>query len=218
VQEGKKKGNTQWFRDLPPVEGNEATREVSVIFMTALTDVENKVIGFEAGAVDYITKPVEYQEVVARLTTHLTLRKLQKSLSQKNAELQAKNKQLQQALDQVKRLNGLLPICANCKQIRDDMRYWHDVAGYIQDHSEAEFTHGICPDCMKKLYPEFFGGNKKGARPLATCSLYRLGKLTLKYPQQNQDQDDDHQKSETPTWAIPPTSAVRPSRESTQKQ
>lgn len=63
--------------------------------------------------------------------------------------------ELQIALSQVKRLSGLLPICASCKKIRDDGGYWQDVAVYVRDHSEAEFSHGICPDCMVKLYPEY---------------------------------------------------------------
>lgn len=64
---------------------------------------------------------------------------------------------LQTALGQVKTLRGLLPICANCKKIRDDHGYWQDVAVYVREHTEAEFSHGICPDCMQKLYPEFYG-------------------------------------------------------------
>lgn len=63
---------------------------------------------------------------------------------------------LQTALSQVKTLKGLLPICANCKKIRDDQGYWQDVAVYVRDHTEAEFSHGICPECMQQLYPEFF--------------------------------------------------------------
>jgi tetratricopeptide (TPR) repeat protein len=66
-----------------------------------------------------------------------------------------KNVELQAALEQVKQLSGLLPICANCKKIRDDTGYWQDVAVYIRDHSEVKFSHGICPECMEKLYPEF---------------------------------------------------------------
>lgn len=62
---------------------------------------------------------------------------------------------LQTALSQVKTLKGLLPICANCKKIRDDQGYWQDVAVYVRDHTEAEFSHGICPDCLQHLYPEF---------------------------------------------------------------
>jgi PAS domain S-box-containing protein len=65
--------------------------------------------------------------------------------------------ELQAALDNIKTLHGLIPICANCKKIRDDQGYWQDVAVYVRDHSEADFTHGICPDCAKKLYPEFCG-------------------------------------------------------------
>jgi hypothetical protein len=65
------------------------------------------------------------------------------------------NEDLQGALDQVKTLKGLLPICASCKKIRDDRGYWQHVETYIRDRSEAEFSHSICPDCFKKLYPEF---------------------------------------------------------------
>ena len=56
---------------------------------------------------------------------------------------------------EVKLLRGLLPICASCKEIRDDKGYWHQIESYIRDHSEAEFTHGICPKCAERLYPEF---------------------------------------------------------------
>lgn len=62
--------------------------------------------------------------------------------------------QLQDALAKVKQLSGFLPICASCKKIRDDKGYWNQIESYIRDHSEAEFSHGICPDCMRKLYPD----------------------------------------------------------------
>lgn len=61
--------------------------------------------------------------------------------------------ELQDALAHVKTLSGLLPICAKCKKIRDDQGYWHSVEIYVRDHSEARFSHGMCPDCMKELYP-----------------------------------------------------------------
>lgn len=63
--------------------------------------------------------------------------------------------QLQSSLEKVKLLSGFLPICASCKKIRDDKGYWNQIESYIKDHSEAEFSHGICPECAKKLYPEF---------------------------------------------------------------
>jgi PAS domain S-box-containing protein len=61
---------------------------------------------------------------------------------------------LNHTLSQVKQLSGLLPICASCKKIRDDNGYWNKIESYIKEHSEAEFSHSICPDCKKKLYPE----------------------------------------------------------------
>ena len=64
--------------------------------------------------------------------------------------------ELQVALEKVKVLSGLIPICANCKQIRDDKGYWNQIEAYISKHSDAQFSHGICPDCVKKLYPEYY--------------------------------------------------------------
>jgi PAS domain S-box-containing protein len=64
-------------------------------------------------------------------------------------------RELKDALSKIKKLSGLLPICASCKKIRDDKGYWNQIESYIRDHSEAEFSHGICPDCLKRLYPEF---------------------------------------------------------------
>jgi hypothetical protein len=61
---------------------------------------------------------------------------------------------LQKAMAQVKTLTGLIPICSGCKKIRDDKNYWHQVDSYISRHSEAKFTHGMCPDCLKKYFPE----------------------------------------------------------------
>jgi hypothetical protein len=66
------------------------------------------------------------------------------------------NLELQNALSEIKQLSGLLPICASCKKIRNDRGYWEHIEGYIKEHSEAEFSHGICPDCAKKLYPDIY--------------------------------------------------------------
>ena len=64
-------------------------------------------------------------------------------------------KELQDATADIKILSGLVPICSSCKKIRDDKGYWTQLEGYIQAHSQAKFSHGVCPDCMKKLYPNF---------------------------------------------------------------
>ena len=64
--------------------------------------------------------------------------------------------ELRDALASVKQLKGMLPICASCKKIRDDKGYWTQIEAYIGDHSEAEFSHSICPECARKLYPEYY--------------------------------------------------------------
>lgn len=73
---------------------------------------------------------------------------------QKNAELERMNKQLQEANDNIKTLRGIIPICASCKKIRNDQGYWEQVENYIRDHTEANFSHGICAECARRLYPE----------------------------------------------------------------
>jgi PleD family two-component response regulator len=131
------------------LKADERTRDIPIIFISALDETLDKVKAFAIGGVDYITKPFQAEEVLARVKTHLTIRNLQKSL-------QEQNRQLQEALANVKTLKGLLPICSSCKKIRDDEGYWQQVEVYVRDHSEAEFSHGICPDCIKKLYPEYY--------------------------------------------------------------
>ena len=67
--------------------------------------------------------------------------------------LAAKVQELRRALEQIRTLRGIVPICANCKKIRNDEGFWQQVEVYVRDHTEAEFSHGICPECMEKLYP-----------------------------------------------------------------
>ncbi len=120
-------------------------REIPIIFISALNEVWDKVKAFNLGGVDYITKPFQEEEVFARLETHLALRNLQK-------QLETQNTQLQEALDNVKTLRGLLPICANCKKIRDDGGYWNQIEDYLEQHTDALFSHGLCPQCETELY------------------------------------------------------------------
>ena len=79
---------------------------------------------------------------------------LETLVAQRTEELQARNRELSDALTRVKQLSGLLPICSCCKKIRDDKGYWNQLENYICTHSEADFTHGICPDCVDTLFPE----------------------------------------------------------------
>ncbi len=130
---------------------NETTRDIPIIFITALTDKEDIVRGFELGAVDYVTKPFNPKELLARVKTHLELKQARDNQASLISELQ-------QALSDVKRLKGLLPICAHCKKVRNDTGYWQQVETYIESRSEAQFSHGICPDCIQKYYAEYADG------------------------------------------------------------
>jgi CheY-like chemotaxis protein len=138
------------------LKADKQTQDIPVIFISALDKVFDKVTAFDVGGVDYISKPFEIEEVLARVSTHLTISNLQRSLQEKNEELQEKNDALEAALAKVKQLSGLLPICSHCKNIRNDEGYWQSVEVYIRDHSEADFSHGICPDCAQELYPELY--------------------------------------------------------------
>jgi hypothetical protein len=70
--------------------------------------------------------------------------------------LEEEHGRLQKALDEVRTLRGIVPICSNCKKVRDDRGFWNQVEKYVSDHTEAKFSHGICPDCVKELYPELY--------------------------------------------------------------
>lgn len=94
-----------------------------------------------------------YRTHTAELLDHQA--HLEEQVQERTAALQQETRQLQEALANVRTLRGLLPICASCKKIRDDKGYWNQLELYIQQNSDAEFTHGLCPECIQKLYPEF---------------------------------------------------------------
>ncbi len=98
-------------------------------------------------------------EIIASMQVQFETEKKEKEAEiyrLKNVELSAMNDQLREALADVKRLQGMLPICANCKKVRDDDGYWQQIESYISDHSDAKITHGICPECSIKLYGKDF--------------------------------------------------------------
>jgi C4-dicarboxylate-specific signal transduction histidine kinase len=92
------------------------------------------------------------REAARRLSAEEALRRHQEHLE---VLVEQRTADLQQALASVKQLSGFLPICASCKKIRDDKGYWNQIEEYIRDHSEAEFSHSCCPDCARRLYPEY---------------------------------------------------------------
>lgn len=148
---------TDWM--MPKLDGLELCRRVRalnlssyvyVILLTALTQKERIIEGLDAGADDYITKPFERTELLARVRAGERVIQLEKSLRKKNTELS-------KALAQVKQLKGLLPICMFCKKIRNDENYWQKLEEYLAEHTEADFSHSICPECLEKNYPNYVG-------------------------------------------------------------
>lgn len=147
---------------LPGVDGLEACRrikaiewlrDIPIIVITVKTDEQALLAAFAAGAMDYIRKPVNPAELVARVASALTLKKERDTRKAREQELLMRTQELEQVLREVKVLHGLIPICANCKRVRTDNGDWQYLEEYIQTHSEAEFSHGICQVCMKEVYP-----------------------------------------------------------------
>ena len=89
---------------------------------------------------------------------------LEKRVALRTNELEKTNRELQEAIGKVKTLSGLLPICASCKKVRDDQGYWSQIEDYVKQHSDADFSHSICPECMQKLYPEVYERIKEKKR------------------------------------------------------
>ena len=125
-----------------------------LILLTARTQKGDIVVGLQAGANDYIAKPYDTGELQARLAVGARMVELQAALARRVTERGELILQLQAALAEVKTLSGIIPICAGCKKIRDDKGFWNQVEAYIQTRSLATFSHGLCPDCTERLYPE----------------------------------------------------------------
>jgi response regulator RpfG family c-di-GMP phosphodiesterase len=119
-----------------------------VILLTSRDSSADIIVGLEAGADEYLVKPFDPNELRARVQTGVRILNLQQRLVQKIGALE-------EALANVKQLRGLLPMCSYCKRIRDDGDYWQQLETYIGDHSDAEFSHGICPTCFERVQKEF---------------------------------------------------------------
>lgn len=140
------------FETCRRLKADDSTEQIPVIFLTSLSEVSDKVKGFQAGGVDFITKPFQIEEVLARVDTHLTIRRLQVRLELANTELQIRNDELQEALTTIKTISGLVPICAWCNsKIKDENSRWVSVTEYLQKKTDVQLSHGICPDCMAKM-------------------------------------------------------------------
>jgi sigma-B regulation protein RsbU (phosphoserine phosphatase) len=132
------------------IRGTPAHAHMYVLLLTARDSRADIVAGLEAGADDYLVKPFDVHELRARVHTGLRILTLQKDLAEQIA-------MLKETLANVKQLKGLLPMCSYCKKIRKDAGYWQQLETYISEHSDAEFSHGVCPTCFERVVNEFGG-------------------------------------------------------------
>lgn len=126
---------------------DESRSSMYVILLTGRDARTDVIAGLDAGADDYLIKPFDWEELRARVDVGIRILSLQDRLAERVAELQ-------DALSKVKQLSGLLPICSYCKRIRSDENYWEQVESYISEHTDAQFSHGICPPCAEKVMAE----------------------------------------------------------------
>jgi phosphoserine phosphatase RsbU/P len=143
---------------MPKMDGLEVCRRIReikdrpyiyLVLLTAKSHKEEIATGLEAGADDYVIKPFDPDELRARLKVGQRVVELERQLARRVTDLE-------QTLAEVKKLKRLLPICMYCKSVRDDQDYWHEIEEYIHTETGADFSHGICPNCMSKLHE---GGN-----------------------------------------------------------
>lgn len=132
------------------IKADERFAEIPVLFLTAMDTMDGEVTGLELGAIDYLAKPVDFNLLKLRVKNHIDL-KDRNDLVREQRDLLAQQKvELEAALARVNQLEGIIPICMYCKKIRDDQDGWNQLEKYISDHSEAIFSHGICPQCMEE--------------------------------------------------------------------
>jgi DNA-binding response OmpR family regulator len=148
---------------MPGMDGVEICRRVReelpqsnmyLMLLTARERREDLVAGLTAGADDYIIKPFDADELRARVHAGMRILTLQQTLAERVDELQ-------DALLNVRQLRGLLPICSYCKRVRGDDEYWQQLESYIADHSDAQFSHGICPACYAEVTAELEKRNRE---------------------------------------------------------
>lgn len=144
---------------MPEIDGLELCRRIRtmttdqppfIIMLTSRDSRKEIVTGLDAGADDYLIKPYDPEELRARVNVGRRMIEIQCRLADRIRERD-------EALEQIKTLRGIIPICACCKKIRDDKGYWNQVEVYVSQHSDAEFSHGLCPECFEKAYNEVKG-------------------------------------------------------------
>ena len=130
------------------IKADPALKNIFVVLISGTkTDSAEQADGLEIGADGYIARPVTNRELLARVDAMVRILRAERERDRLIV-------QLEETLARVKKLSGLLPICAGCKKIRDDKGYWNQIESYLKEHSDATMSHGICPECAQKYYPD----------------------------------------------------------------
>ena len=139
----------------------ERNKDVPIIVTTAYSETSYMIDAIDSNVDQFVIKPIELKKFFAAMEKCVEIIESRKAAKRHEEEREKLIAELQGEIAKVKLLSGLLPICASCKKIRDDNGYWNQIESYIRDHSEAEFSHGLCPECAEKLYPGYTPPDKK---------------------------------------------------------
>jgi DNA-binding response OmpR family regulator len=141
---------------MPELDGVEVCRRLRqdapdggtyVILLTAKSEKRDIVEGLDSGADDFVAKPFDRDELRARVAVGSRVIELQTALAERIEELEA-------AMEHIQTLQGILPICMHCRKIRNDGNAWQEIEEYVEHHSEAHFSHGVCPQCLEEHYAD----------------------------------------------------------------
>ncbi|HUJ68542.1 MAG TPA: response regulator [Syntrophorhabdales bacterium] len=145
---------------LPDMSGTEVCKQIKededlegtfVILVSGVrVSPDYQADGLNVGADGYVIKPITNRELIARVQAVARIKRAEDALREKKREQQKLIVELQEALAEIRTLKGFIPICASCKKIRDDEGYWNQLEAYISKHTDAIFTHSICPQCAEK--------------------------------------------------------------------
>jgi DNA-binding response OmpR family regulator len=156
---------------LPDMTGTEVCRQIKAdeslqgIFVILISGLRvsssHQADGLNVGADGYIIKPISNKELLARVESMVRIKRAEDALREKEKEQERLISELQEALAEIKTLRGFIPICAWCRKVHDDEGYWQQLEAYISKHTDAVFSHGICPECAEKYRGEIEELSKK---------------------------------------------------------
>ncbi len=155
---------------MPVMDGLTMAREIKalddktqIIVTSAHNDMNYFLDAIDIGIDRYVLKPIDHEKLFSGLEKCMATIDAAREKQQHRLEREKLIAELQEALATIKTLHGLLPICSSCKKIRDDKGSWTQIEAYISDHTDAEFSHGICSECAEKLYPDYFKRKKNAS-------------------------------------------------------